>query len=75
MEKKASYPLVLSAFPGWKSMTQRVLKDSKKPGEGVSTLRGKVEKKKERSWRVTVSGMKGYFQNLYITSFLIYKLL
>lgn len=36
---------------------KRVLKDSKKPGEGVSTLRGKVEKKKERSWRVTVSGM------------------
>ena len=54
---------------------KRVQKDSKKPGEGVSTLRGKVEKKKERSWRVTVSGMKGYFQNLYITSFLIYKLL
>lgn len=54
---------------------KRVLKDGKKLGEGVSTLRGKVEKKKERSWRLMVSGMKGYLQNLYITSFLIYKLL
>ena len=37
-----------------------------KPGERLSTLRGEVEKKKERSWRVTVSRIKGYFQNLYI---------
>ena len=54
---------------------KRVLKEGKKPGERVSTLRGQVEKKKERSWHVTVSRMKGYFQNLYITLFLIYKLL
>lgn len=46
-----------------------------KPGERLSTLRGEVEKKQERSWRVTVSRMKGYFQNLYIYLFFIYKLL
>lgn len=46
---------------------KRVLKDSKKPG-GVSTLRGKVEKKKERSWRVTVSGMNVEYCNVFVSN-------